>query len=72
MLCEECGGILEDDSGWITAPDSDGDGFYDNEADCWWAILAQNNSAIEITFWQMDLQQNVNCFDDFLEVWYTK
>ena len=71
VLCSECGGLLGDASGWITAPDADGDGLYDNNADCWWVIVAQNDSAVEISFHFLDLQKHIGCINDVLEVGQT-
>ena len=43
---EDCGRILETETGVITSPDSDGDGHYDINVDCLWIIKASGSRII--------------------------
>ena len=42
-----CGGISNDTYGWISAPDRDGDGFYDYNLRCQWIVEVQASKQIK-------------------------
>ena len=64
----ECGGILTASTGVIQTQDRNNDGKYEAYTDCPWAIIAQNNSLIELQFHNFSLEYEPLCSFDFLEV----
>ena len=64
----QCGGRLTDQHGDITAPDSDGDGFYDLDVDCVWELAADENKLIFFELTHMDIEEEPACGYDFLAV----
>ena len=64
----ECGGILTASTGEIQTQDRNNDGKYEAYTDCPWAIIAQNNSLIELQFHNFSLEYEPLCSFDFLEV----
>ena len=49
---------------WLTAPDSGGDGLYDNSVNCSWSIVAPEGMVVEL---QIDVK-DIECDFDHLEV----
>lgn len=65
----KCGGTIEDHSGWFTAPDTDGDGYYDNYAVCMWYFQSSGETLTFLTFEYIDIFYSVNCEDkDYITV----
>ena len=65
---KSCGGVLTENTGWLASPDSDSDGLYDNDEDCWWFITAEVYQAITINITDIDIEDNVVCGYDYLKV----
>ena len=65
---KSCGSRLTSASGWIRSPDTDGDGLYENNLDCWWIIVADIYQAITINITAMDIEGDVWCGYDYLKV----
>ena len=65
---KSCGGVLTENTGWLASPDSDNDGLYDNDEDCWWFIIAEVYQAITINITDIDIEDNVVCGYDYLMV----
>ena len=63
-----CGGVLADTSGWLASPDFNNDGFYENDVDCWWFIVADIFQVIMINITEIDVEDNVVCGYDYLKV----
>ena len=67
-----CGGILlanaTDDVGFIYPADLDQNGFYDNNQNCWWAVIAPQNWILEYAFANLDIENADDCANDFLGV----
>ena len=74
MLCffstvrNNCGRMLNATTtqAWLSSPDSDGDGLYDNSVNCSWSIEASEGMVVEL---QIDVK-NIECGFDHLEVNY--
>ena len=70
-VCEtetECGGVLLEPSGWISPPDRDGDGQYDNLEDCEWNITVAEGYVVVLDIMEMDLEEQARCPYDYLRV----
>ena len=65
---KSCGSVLTETTGWLASPDSDNDGLYDNNEDCWWFIIADFYQAITINITDIDIEDNVVCGYDYLKV----
>ena len=63
----QCGGILTNTTNSIVAPDRDGDGQYDNNLNCLWAIIAPRDHVIELEFRDLDLEETDTCDFDVIE-----
>ena len=65
-----CGGVLRNTSGTVVAPDSDLDGQYDENANCYWTIEAQEGYVIRyrINYIVIEDSKHGDCTDDFLLV----
>ena len=51
---------------WLSSPDSDSDGLYDNSVNCSWSIMAPEGMVVEL---QIDVK-DIECDFDHLEVNY--
>ena len=67
-ICESCGCNLTAPSGWLTSPDADGDGSYENDLDCYWRIIADEGTLIEFKFLEMEIEHHGSCIYDFVQV----
>ncbi|RWS22052.1 Cubilin-like protein, partial [Leptotrombidium deliense] len=66
-----CGGVIENETGVIISPDSNGDGLYEFDLDCIWTILAPEYAVIQLNFQSMDIEaseSSLNCSFDYLEI----
>ena len=54
--------------GLIEAVDRDGDGLYDFDEHCVWALLAPYDQRIKLKFSYIDVEEDEDCFYDFVEV----
>ena len=63
-----CGGIQTSSTGLLSSVDSDGTGFYDNNRDCLWTLVAEESKRIELQVLSMDTERDPSCSYDFLEV----
>ena len=64
-----CGGLRLEPTGFLRAPDTDADGYYDNDVDCLWIIVAPEDTLIEFEVLQIVIEPATRaCFFDFLEV----
>ena len=67
---ESCGTVLSNFTGWLGSEDTDGDGTYENDVDCWWLIATNLYYAIELNITSLDIEDHIICGYDFLEVRY--
>ena len=65
---EICGEIIYDPSGTIVSPDSNGDGFYDDNANCVWHIAVMEDYVIRYTFEEISVELSKNCEIDKVTV----
>ena len=65
---QECGSTMIELSGSISAPDSDGDGYYEPNLDCWWTLEAKEGHVVQINIQTFDVGYSVACEADFLQV----
>ncbi|CAH1775425.1 unnamed protein product [Owenia fusiformis] len=63
-----CGGLLNQSSGSIGSVDATGNGYYENNLDCTWQIIVPNDNIVKVTFLQMDLESDIGCGYDYVEV----
>ncbi|KAH7711770.1 Calcium binding EGF domain containing protein [Aphelenchoides avenae] len=65
----ECGGIITEDSEvtQITSPHFE-NGNYPNDTECLWVLQAPAGKVVSLTFVHMDIEYNVNCESDMLEI----
>ena len=63
-----CGRLLRDIEGSIESPDNDGDGQYDSNQYCRWTILADENKMVQLEIFEMDIEEEDDCFNDYLAV----
>ena len=61
---------MHDPSGVIISPDSNGDGFYDNNANCFWQLEVGEDYAIRYTFETFSVEFSKDCGKD--TVWVGK
>lgn len=64
-----CGGFFNTSSGVIQSPDIDRNGKYDDNLDCWWHIIIEEDNIIKLTFEYMDIEPNQQCSFDYLEIY---
>ena len=64
----DCGGVLRTRTGYISHPDSDNDGFYDNYVNCMWKIEAADGMIIRYEIHNLSIEASPNCLDDGLVV----
>ena len=64
----ECGGTSYNQTGWITSPDINGDGVYDQNVDCLWEIYTEEGNVIGFKVDFVDIEKTVECTRDFLLV----
>lgn len=67
--CKEvngCGGTLTTLSGEITSPNYPGT--YQSNRDCTWRIIVPQGSHIQLTFQEIDIEQDKKCTFDYVEV----
>ena len=71
---EICGDVLRDKSGSVTAPDSDSDGQYDKNANCYWTIEAEEGYVVRYRINFVNIEDTNSedgyCADDFVLVSY--
>ena len=69
---EICGGVLRDMYGTLVAPDSDLDGQYDENVNCFWTIEAKKGYIIRymINYILIEGSKNGGCTNDYLLVRY--
>ena len=60
-ICEE---VLHGPSGAIVSPDTDGDGFYDDNVYCNWLVFADENHVIRYEFIYFDVESSDSCVKD--------
>ena len=65
-----CGGILTDEVGIISPVDRNKNGFYDNNLNCWWAIVAPQHLVVEYGFVDLEIEYHPNCDNDYILVSY--
>ena len=65
---QACGGVVQNASGSIVAPDFDGDGLYDLNVDCLWTIAAPENYVIRYMIHFVKIEDSVSCHLDVLMV----
>ena len=65
-LIQQCGTELHvvEETGWLASVDSDLDGFYDNNLNCSWLIIADNHPTLRLEVLYMDIE----CGFDYLRV----
>ena len=63
-----CGGVVQDEIGFIMALDSDGDLRYDLNTDCLWIIQSDNGFKVRYKLESYYLEQSEHCSKDFLAV----
>ena len=63
---------IKEKSGWLTAPDFDGDGNYDHNLQCRWTVEAEINHVVAAQILHLDIQDSEDCKSDFLWVYTTK
>ena len=64
-----CGGIINDTEGYITALDVDDDGMYDDSQYCNWKLPIEQYTSIHLNIYNFSVQQqNQSCLLDHLEV----
>ena len=61
---EVCGEIMHGPSGTILSPDSDGDGYYDNNANCVWRIEVMEGFVIRYNFETFAVELATDCEND--------
>ena len=60
--------LLTQESGWISAPDENNDGHYDNGLYCYWHVEGQKGERIKFEILYSRLEDSPGCELDFLEV----
>ena len=61
---EICNELLNGPSGAIVSPDTDGDGFYDDNVYCIWLFVADKNHVIRYEFIYFDVESSESCVTD--------
>ena len=64
-----CGGEFTSSTGLLYPIDLDNDGFYDNDQDCLWSLLAATDNVIELQFQEFDMEYHYVCAFDFIRVY---
>ena len=67
---ELCGGTLKTNTGQITAPDLDGDGYYDFNLFCLWLIQVDKGNVILYEFEYILLERTITGCQDYISVSY--
>ena len=65
---ERCGKVMHDPSGTIMSPDRNGDGFYDDNANCVWRIIVSEDYVIRYTLETVSVEPSKDCEIDKLTV----
>ena len=65
---QNCRTELSATSGYITPPDSDHDGQYDYNLDCWWVFIGGEFQSVHLLIQNTDIEEEDNCQSDKLEV----
>ena len=65
---QNCRTELSATSGYITPPDSDDDGQYDYNLDCWWVFIGGEFQSVHLLIRNIDIEEKENCQSDKLEV----
>ena len=68
VLAINCGDILTNSTGWISPPDTDGDGLYGFRTDCVWVIRVPDHKSLQIHFNEMDIEEGLMCGYDYVRV----
>ena len=63
-----CGDITTSPSGNISSPDWDGTGFYVDNQNCVWTLVAPTDHVIRLKFLDFDLEWEENCGYDYVQV----
>ena len=63
-----CGEEIHEPSGVIVSPDSNGDGYYDNNVNCHWTIVVADDNVIRYAFIYFEVESSNNCDKDVLSV----
>ena len=63
-----CSGFVIEPAGILTAPDSNNDTWYDNNAECVWIIEVSDSRSIRIQFLEIDIENEMVCEYDRLQV----
>ena len=67
----ECGDIIFNTStskGMINNVDYDGDGLYENNLECTWTIITEQNNIVQLFIFEFDLEEDDWCRFDKLKV----
>ena len=66
----QCGSILTTPTGHFLPADSDGNGYFDSDLHCVWAIVAPEDMGIQFDFESVDIQpwDYPDCPEDYVEV----
>ncbi|XP_045516085.1 cubilin-like [Pieris brassicae] len=62
-----CGGTLTSVAGSISSPNYPQN--YNDDAECFYKIVTSSGSRIRIVFADLDLEQTMNCRDDYVEIY---
>ena len=65
---EVCAKKIHEPSGVIVSPDSNGDGFYDNNVNCHWTITVDDDHVIRYAFIYFEVEYSDNCDKDVVRV----
>ena len=66
---KSCGAIITEQTGVITSPDWDQDGFYELNVNCIWAVMVDVNHVIRFQVLNVAIQFTYGCVNaDYLEV----
>ena len=68
VLDPNCGGVITESQAIIQNRDRDGDGMYDIIDYCVWNIVAPVDTLIKIDIEMLELEFEIECRSDFLEV----
>ena len=67
-MSTDCGGVITDMAGWFRPLDKDNDGYYENNLNCDWLIIAEEGHLIQLDIGDMQIEEEANCEYDFLKV----
>ena len=64
----KCGDIMTQPSGNLITNDGDNDGYYDNNQDCVWTVIAPPTKVIRLEFHTFELEGGSGCKHDYVRV----